>query len=133
MTEANNLMSTIPEGAQIQDATTSEYNGNQKNSAGSNTVTVQGKSVSVTGKKRAAEHARPLLKSSLGRKPRPIPMLQCIQQSGKMDSNSVVPMSVDRDGDEGGGNESNVLSVIPDHVSGHKTLYSLWLHIDVCY
>ena len=131
MTETNNLMATVPEGAQIQDATTGEHNGNQKNNADSNTVSVQGKSVSITGKKRPAEHARPFLKSSLGRKPRPIPMLQCIQPSGKMDSNAVVPMSVDRDEDEGGGDASNVSYLVPDRVSGHKTLYILWLHIDV--
>jgi hypothetical protein len=96
-------------------------------------VSVQGKTVSITGKKRITEQARPFLKSSLGRKPRPIPMLQCIQPSGKMDSNAVVPMSVDRDEDEGGEDASNVPYLIPDHVSGHKTIcnqkiYSLFTY-----
>jgi hypothetical protein len=126
MNETNDLMATVAEGAQIQGATTGEHNGNQKNNADSNTVSVQGKSVSITGTKRTAEHARSILKSSLGRKPRPIPMLQCIQPSGRMDSNAVVAMSVDRDEDEGGGDASNVSYLVPDHVSGYKNIvYSL--------
>jgi hypothetical protein len=44
-------------------------------------------------------------------------MLQSIQQSGKMDGNAAMPMSVDRDEDEGGGEESNNSSLAPDHVS----------------
>lgn len=133
MNETNSSMATVPEGIQIQETTASEHNGNQKNDADSNTVSVQGKTVSITGKKRIAEQARPFLKSSLGRKPRPIPMLQCIQPSGKMDSNAVVPMSIDRDEDEGGGDASNVSYLIPDHVSGHKTIcnqkiYSLFTY-----
>jgi hypothetical protein len=116
MNETNSSVATVPEGAPIQD-TTSEHNGYQKNNADGNTVSVQGKSVSITSKKRITEHARPFLKSSLGRKPRPIPMLQCIQPSGKMDSNAVVPMSIDRDEDEGEGDVSNGSYLIPDHVS----------------
>lgn len=80
-------------------------------------MAVQRKSLSNPSKKRTAVHGRSVLKSSVGRKPRPIPMLQSIQQSGKMDDNAVMPMSVDRDEDEGGGEESNNSSLAPDHVS----------------
>jgi hypothetical protein len=110
----------MSEGAQTQDPAACEYNGSQQNSASNNTVTLQGKSVSVTGKAKTAVQTRAVMKSSFGRKPRPIPMLQCIQQSGKLDGNAAMPMSVDRDEDDGGGEESNNSSLAPEHVSKSK-------------
>jgi hypothetical protein len=79
-------------------------------------VAVQRKSLSAPSKNTTIVHARSVLKSSVGRKPRPIPMLQSIQQSGKMDGNAVMPMSADRDEDEGE-DESNYSTLAPDHVS----------------
>lgn len=104
----------MAEGAQNQD----EYKGSQQNSASN--VTLLGKSVSLTEKTETAVQTRSVMKSSLGRKPRPIPMLQCIQQPGKVDGNVVMPMAVDRDEDDGGGEESNNSSLAPDHVSKIK-------------
>ncbi|XP_023708847.1 broad-complex core protein isoforms 1/2/3/4/5 isoform X2 [Cryptotermes secundus] len=114
--ETSSLITAASEGSQNQDTSTAdEYNGKQQNSVSNNTLTVQRKLLSNSSKKRTALHARSVLKSSVGRKPRPIPMLQSIQQSGKMDGNAVMPMSVDRDEDEGGGEESNNSSLAPDH------------------
>ncbi|XP_069702927.1 protein abrupt-like isoform X2 [Periplaneta americana] len=86
--EASNLVTNQNRDAAVAE----EYNSNQQNKATKTGTTVQTSSA---------------LKSPAGRKARPVPMLQCIQQSAKADGSSAVPMTVDRDEDEGGGEESN--------------------------
>jgi hypothetical protein len=110
----------MSERAMSRDTAAGEYNGSQQNTVSNNMVTVHGKSVSVRGKAGTTIQTSSALKSPLGRKPRPIPMLQCIQQSGKTDVNADMSMSVDRDEDEEGGEESNNSSLAPDHVSQYE-------------
>jgi hypothetical protein len=115
--DTSSLITAASEGPQNQDtSTTDEYNDSQQSSISTNTVAVQRKSLSTSSKNTTTVYARSVLKCSAGRKPRPIPMLQSIQQSGKTDGSSAVPMSVDRDEDEGE-EESNNSSLAPDHVS----------------
>lgn len=121
-------MTPVPEGSKNQGTGACDYNGIQQNNASNNTGTLQGKSVSLTGKTETAVQMRSVLKSSLGRKPRPIPMLQCIQQPAKMDGNAVMPMSVDRDDDDGRGEESSNSSLAPDHVSEYVHLSTQCMH-----
>ncbi|PSN35940.1 hypothetical protein C0J52_24927, partial [Blattella germanica] len=83
----------------------------------SNSVSFHSKSVTLTSEKDTSSARHSSLKPSAAKKHRPIPMLQCIQQSGKTDFSGPSALEVDRDENCGGGTESNSSSLAPDHVS----------------
>ena len=108
--------SSVNDAAPNQDAEDSEYNNSKTNGPKNNSLSLHGKSVTLTTKTGTVGETGSSLKPPPMKKSRPVPMLQCIQQSGKADCSVSSALHDDRNENESGEDESNNSSVAPEHV-----------------